>query len=173
MDDFHIRNGDIDISNGSIVEITGAEKVAQDLKTWLLNDLAHNRFHPWLGSSLDDYVGRVPEYPHLHAIKTRVRESLNAYIADQVRELKRRVEKKGNALAAIILAEPNSIIRAFTKLEVHAYATDIIVKIGFDTFAGQSREMAVQLITGTDASLLTGSGGALAQLAVTPDPTRG
>lgn len=152
MDDFRISDGDIDISNGSVVEITGAEKVAQDLKTWLLNDLGHNRFHPWLGASLDDYVGQIPSYPHLHAIKTRVRESLNMYVADQIRELKRRVDKKGNALMAIILAEPNSIIREFTKLEVHAFATDIIVKIGFVTFAGESQELTVQLITGTDAS---------------------
>lgn len=164
MDDFLISSGDIDISNGSVTEVTGAEKVAQDLKTWLLNDLDHNRFHPWLGASLDEFVGQVPEYPYLHAVKTRVRESLNSYIADQIRELKRRAEKKGNALLAIILAEPNSIIREFTHLEVHAYATDIIVKIGFNTFAGQSRVMAVQLITGSTLDTLGESSGTLARL---------
>lgn len=155
MDDFQITNGDLDISNGSVIEITGAEKVAQDLKTWLLNDIGHNRFHPWMGASLDDYVGQVPEYPYLHAIKTRVRESLNAYVSDQMRDLKRRIAKRGDALSAVILAEPNSIIREFTRLEVHAYATDVMVKIGFMTFAGESRELTVQMITGSNATGMT------------------
>ncbi len=97
-----------------------------------------------MGSGLDDFVGKPISPGTGQALKARVRESLNRYAESQVMDLRERIDERGNSFMAIGLANPSSIVRDWTSLEVLDRHGDLLVRIGFITFTNE--EDVVSLI---------------------------
>ncbi len=151
MRTWKIKNGDIATDSvGRVEEITGANKVVQDLRSWLLNDTGYNRNHPEMGTDLDDFVGQVVTPRTLSDIRTTVREALNTYMDQQMDDLRKRVEERGEPYIAIGAAEPSSIVKEWTKLEVRQIGGDVIVNVGFRTFTGDYEEVRLAISGGLD-----------------------
>jgi phage baseplate assembly protein W len=153
MKTWRIKNGDI-VANvkGRIDQVEGTEKIIQDLRGWLLNDLGFNRFHPDMGTVLDYYVGQPITSQLLTNIKETVRNSLNDYMDKQMEEIKLRIDERGDPYIAIGLAEPSSLVRSWTDLKVTHDYTTIHIKISFRTFTDDVDEVVMVISSGTEQS---------------------
>lgn len=142
MRDILIEGGDIALSSKGRVEfVSGPKKVIEDLKRFLMNDLGYNRFHPWIGSNLENIIGQSYHPEGLANIRYAVRDALNRYTQAQIEELKRRIQERGNPLLAVGEAGPDSIIKNWTRLEIQELSGNILVRIGFETFTGAEEEV--------------------------------
>jgi hypothetical protein len=139
MNTLTIKNGDLRFSaRGELALTSGPAKVVQDVTHWLLNDLGYNHYHPWMGASLDDFIGQ-PTHPGVASkIKDRIRESLNLYSDMVAADLKERIDETGDSFLAIGKSDPSSIVKDWTRLEVTPRAGDILVHIGFTTWTNES-----------------------------------
>lgn len=130
---------------GKINHIDKASKVVQDLRSWLLNDLGYNKFHPEMGTTLDAFVGQVVTPQLVSDIRDTVRKSLELYMEFQMQDLRERIEERGEPYIAIGLAEPSSLVRSWTNLSVKEDYGNISVRIGFTTFTDDYEEIKLIL----------------------------
>lgn len=141
-----IKNGDIATDTiGRIEEVSGPGKIVQDLRMWLLNDIGFNTYHPEMGTDLDSYVGQTISSTTLLGIKNSVRQALDNYVDQQMEDLRKRVEERGEPMIAIGLAEPSSIVKEWTKLDVNQIGVDVMINIGFRTFTGDYDEVMLAI----------------------------
>lgn len=149
MKTFKIENGDIAVDKrGRVKEIDGASKVVQDLKNWLLNDIRYNKWHPQMGTRLDNYVGQPVSAQLIMNIKEEIRTALNHYTEEQMADLKKRIDESSDPYTAIGLAEPSSIVRTFTALDVYEDYGNILVRIGFTTHTDDYEEITLAIAGG-------------------------
>lgn len=149
MDTFRVVNKDIALDNRGRVELVGGgEKVVQDLKNFLLSNLGHNRFHFWIGSHLDDFVGQSITSVLLQKVKSDVRDCMNLYSESQMQDLKKRIDERGNAIIAISQANPSSLVKSWTRLEVKDDRSTISVRIGFLTYTSEEGTVELSLNQG-------------------------
>ena len=139
-----IKNGDI-IFNKGIQVVTGTQKIIQDLEGMLLNDLAYNHFHPWMGSSLDSYIGIMPQSEYVYEIQQEVNKTLSTYYDMVIDDLQVRTEEQGNMEKAIALADPSSIVVEPPKSEVWSEGYRIIVSVSFRTLYNQKDMFKIDL----------------------------
>lgn len=139
MNTWRIEKGDLALhSDGTTEEIGGTKKVVQDLEWVLVNETDFNRFHPWMGSGLEDYIGQINTPEVLHSIKQEVRRALQAYADSQIDEIRERIEASQNAYLAVGHADPTSIVKEFHEVSAENRGTDVKVTVSFSTFTGES-----------------------------------
>lgn len=144
MNTWDIKNGDIVFDRG-IAIVTGPQKIAQDIENILLNDHGFNRFHPWMGSYLDSYIGNLPEENRFHELKSQVDEALNDYYDGIIYDLQVRTEEFGSMEKAIALADPGSIVVEPPKSEIYLKNDTIIVHVTFKTLYNRKGEVDIDL----------------------------
>lgn len=54
-----VRNGDLVREGSSLAIVYGVEKLKQDLQCWVTERYGGDRFHPLMGSILQEYIGSV------------------------------------------------------------------------------------------------------------------
>jgi phage baseplate assembly protein W len=54
-----VRGGDLVPEGSSLAIVWGIDKLKQDLQLWVTERYGNDRFHPGLGSILQDYIGSV------------------------------------------------------------------------------------------------------------------
>lgn len=139
-----IKNGDIIFNNGVQI-VTGTEKIVQDLESMLLNDLGYNHFHPWMGSSLDSYIGSLPQSEYLYEIRQEVEKTLSTYYDMVLDDIHVRAEEQGSVERAIALADPSSIIVEAPKAEVWTEGYRVVVSVSFKTLYNQRDMFKIDL----------------------------
>ncbi len=155
MKTWEIKNGDVAVNPKARVDyIDGANKVVQDLRSWLTNHRGFNKFHPFLGTRLDNYIGQPVDGTLLAKIRDEVRSVLNRYIDEQMKDLKKRIAERGDSITAIGLAEPSSMVQSWTNLDIFDDYGTIYIRIGFRTFTDDTGEVMVALDNGFNKSVL-------------------
>ena len=134
MQDLKIQNGDLVLTENGFEMTRAAEKVAQDLKYCILNQLNFNRFIPNIGSSIDRYIGVFADEEILHEIRQAIRAAIKVYQDEQLREIQERIETYGDPLYAIGLSEPDSIVKEWNQIEAQVRGDRVVVGIKFTTF---------------------------------------
>ena len=154
MKTWKVENGDVALDvHGRIEEIGGSLKVVKDLKNWLVNDLGFNNFHPEMGSRLDNYVGQEVTARLLYDIRSEVRDILEKYMNTQMADLRKRIEERGDPMIAIGLAEPSSLVKSWTQLQVTQLKTgEIQIYIEFVTFTDDIEEVVLVVTSGIDST---------------------
>lgn len=142
-----LAGGDIALgAEGEVTYLTGPPKIAHDLSAWLLYELGGDRFHPWLGSNLESFVGSAGDDLTLATIRARVRDLLETYHANQTEELKRRIAAQPtNPTLAVRNADPASLVKHFGEIRVEAERDAVVVRVSFDTVAGGQGQAMVAL----------------------------
>lgn len=144
-----IKNGDIATDlHGLVEEVTGPNKIVQDLRMWLLNDYGFNKYHREMGTNLDSFVGQTVSASTLQGIKNAIRDALNAYVDQQMKDLRLRIEERGESLLAVGDAEPSSMVKEWSKLDVKQIGGDVSVSIGFRTYTGDYDEVRLAVSSG-------------------------
>lgn len=153
MRDLLIEAGDIALSSkGKARMVSGPKKVIEDLKRFLMNDLGYNRFHPWMGSNLENIIGQSYHPEGLANIRYAIREAINNYTQSQIEEMKRRIEERGEPLMAVGEAGPDSIVKNWTRLEMTESGGQVTIRVGFETFTGEV-ELAEIVLSGSIPAL--------------------
>ncbi len=154
MRTWKIINGDVALDTiGRVEEVAGSQKIVQDLKAWLLNDVGYDRFYPQMGAGLDSFVGQIIDYKLLASIRSAVADSLNNYMDLQMEDLRKRIEERGEPYIAIGLAEPSSLVKEWSKIEVTEKAGDIRIRIGFRTFTEDYEEVLLSISSGLNEKI--------------------
>jgi hypothetical protein len=162
MNDIRIKNGDIVLSSrGGFEEIKGPSKIIQDLTNWLLNPEGYNRFHPWAGTGLDEFIGsRVDEVTNMD-IKNEIERALSLYYSKQFEELRERIQNQSSPTIAMWMAEPDSVVESWKDVMVVNDGPTIRAQLGFRTVAGTETTFAINIVSTSDVtSLMVGTANA-------------
>lgn len=128
-----IEQGDLVLSGGAYAEVTGAQKVAQDLRLALVEPLGTDRFHPGWGSRLSDFIG----HPLTEAVRFDVQQEAARVVGNYVSVQRDKIQadvaadRKSRYLTADILTAVDSV-QATSVQDV------VQVQVRVRTGAGQS-----------------------------------
>jgi phage baseplate assembly protein W len=84
-----VRNGDLQRLGDSLDVVWGIDKLKQDLQLWIAERFGGDRFHPELGSTLQDYIGSVISLRTKADIEDEVMRVLDNYQRVQIYGFKR------------------------------------------------------------------------------------
>lgn len=111
---FAIAHGDLVQKGSGLAIIAGIGKLKQDLELWLTEQFGIDRFHPSLGSTLQDHIGGVINSNTQADIESEVLRVLQNYQAIQHRGLSENPQ-------------------LYSLSEILYYIDDIQVALSFDT----------------------------------------
>lgn len=111
-----LQGGDL-VQEGSHLQIVyGVEKLEQDLQLWVAERYGIDRFHPGMGSQLQDFIGGVIGFSTRTAVYNEILRVLNNY---------QRVQYLGLRAAPAL----------YSLSELLWSINDINIGVGFDTVA--------------------------------------
>lgn len=127
-----LRDGDLVPSHRDFLRVTGAGKVAQDLRCALLEPLGNDRFHPGWGSTLDQFIAIIAN----ENSRAEVEAEVNRVIANYAAIQRDKVEVDINSNA-----EPrystDEILSRIGRVEVTIAYETVHVDISVVTVAGE------------------------------------
>lgn len=74
-----VRNGDLALDGSNLSVVWGIDKLKQDLQCWITERFGGDRFHPLLGSVLQDHIGSVISQRTRAEIKEEVMRVMDNY----------------------------------------------------------------------------------------------
>ena len=130
-----IVDGDLAMwGDGTIAQISGAERIRQELSCWLLEPLGTDVMYSNFGSTLNDSIGSPITSDNLLEVKTEVTRVVNNYIEYQ----KKQYEAARNRSTDAVLnawSEDDMIARV-DYIRVDAVADTVAVVVKLTTAAG-------------------------------------
>lgn len=131
-----VRNGDL-VKRGSNLDVVwGIDKLKQDLQCWVTERFGGDRFHPLMGSILQDYIGSIISPRTKAEVEDEVMRVMDNY---------QRVQMYG------FKTNP----RLYSMAELLESVDDISVNVSFDTV---SVSVAVRSAARTDAVITVSQG---------------
>lgn len=109
-----IADGDLASSGSQLGLVFGVDKLKQDVNCWLLERRGGDRFHPKMGSILQDFIGGVVSEATRVEVHAEVLRVLQNYQQLQVRRFKENPER-------------------FSGSELLVSVDDIAVAVNYDT----------------------------------------
>ena len=83
-----VVNGDFSVKgDGNVTEITGAERIMQELSHWLIEPLGTDTIYKRFGSTLWDSVGNPMLDEYINEVKSEVARVVSNYVAYQKRQI--------------------------------------------------------------------------------------
>lgn len=83
-------DGDLSQKGSTLEIVTGVNKLQQDLDLWLRERYGGDRFHPNMGSTLQEYIGGVADETSRRDVQDEVLRVLQNYQDLQLRTLRER-----------------------------------------------------------------------------------
>ena len=132
-----IVDGDFAMTgDGNIVQITGADRIRQELSHWLLEPLGTDTIYSKFGSSLWDSVGEPMIAEAISDVKSEVSRVVRNYVAYQKRQINE------DMLASTDRFMKNwgydDIIDTVNSIEVNAVADTLYVTVELTTASGET-----------------------------------
>ena len=128
-----LRGGDFVLSGRDFAEVTGPQKVAQDLRCALAEPMATDRFHPGWGSTLDQFIASIAN----ENTRTNVEAEINRVISNYAAVQRDKVE-------ADIFSDAESrfstdeILRQVRSVDVQIHQDSISATITIQTASGDT-----------------------------------
>lgn len=141
MQTFGLVHGDLDISGGGYVLLTGADRIRQDLALALMEEYGSDRFHPGWGSVISRYIGQVltPELQQL--VRAEVNRVIQNYISIQRAEVLRdsQVDIAGRF-------NTNDVVRRLISVTTSTRFDRIDAVITLETLARETVQIKKQMV---------------------------
>lgn len=83
-----IADGDLVLRGSNLAIVSGIEKLKQDLQLWVLERFGGDRFHPDMGSIMQDMIGGVIDQSSVDLIRNELFRVLDNYQRLQFKALK-------------------------------------------------------------------------------------
>lgn len=137
MNGLKITDGDLALQgNGDVIQISGAERIAQELSCWLLEPLGSDRLYTGFGSDIGDQIGTIIDSDALLAVKTEVVRVVKNYIAYQQNQM---TNAKADNLTDFVNAwNEDDIISTINSVSVTSDSTTVTVVVSLTTAGGSS-----------------------------------
>lgn len=137
MNGLKITDGDLALQgNGDVIQISGAERIAQELSCWLLEPLGSDRLYTGFGSDIGDQIGTIIDSDALLAVKTEVVRVVKNYIAYQQNQM---TNAKADNLTDFVNAwNEDDIISTINSVSVTSGSTTVTVVVSLTTAGGSS-----------------------------------
>lgn len=74
-----VANGDLVLGGSQLVIVFGVDKLKQDLQLWVTERFGIDRFHPVMGSRLQDYIGTTINYNTQSKVYSEILRVLSNY----------------------------------------------------------------------------------------------
>lgn len=145
-----ISGGDLAVGSGRSYErVTGAYKLAQDLKLWVLEQIGTDPATPSFGSRLDggvidgvevpSYIGQVANPAILADIRAEIVSLLSQYQATQIAKMQREMISYGgkHTLSA------DETLQSVTSVETSQVGDQVIVRVTCQTLAGTQFRLTI------------------------------
>ncbi len=87
MRSLQIKNGDLVLGTRGYAEVTGKDKIVQDLNIAVLTPYGSNRFHPTWGCTLDSKIGTPQSALTSQLISTEIKRVVGVLMAQQKAQL--------------------------------------------------------------------------------------
>ena len=137
MNGLKITDGDLALQgNGDVIQISGAERIAQELSCWLLEPLGSDRLYTGFGSDISDQIGTIIDSDALLAVKTEVVRVVKNYIAYQQNQIKN--AKADNLTDFVNAWNKDDIISTINSISVTSGSTAVTVVVSLTTAGGSS-----------------------------------
>ncbi len=132
-----IAGGDIVVrGDGDVVEISGAERVQQELSHWLMEPLGTDPIYVNFGSTLWDSVGNVASEEHINEVRDEVSRVVSNYVAYQKRQISEDMAKgQGRFMRNWGYGD---IIKSVDGIDVSAVADTVYVQVKLTLADGTS-----------------------------------
>lgn len=124
-----VSNGDLVRQGANLAVVWGIDKLKQDLQLWVAERFGGDRFHPEMGSILQDYIGTVISPRTKAEIEDEVMRVLDNYQRVQIYGFKRNP-------------------RLYSMTELLDQVKDISVSVNYDTI---SVSVSVRTVARDDA----------------------
>lgn len=147
---FKISGGDLSIGSGRSYErVSGAYKLAQDLRLWVLERIGTDPATPTYGSRLDggiidgveqaSYIGQLANPYVLTQIRSDIIGLLSDYQTNQISKMKREMIAFGgkNSLTA------DEILQTVVSVDTTQVADQVIARVVVTTLAGTQLKITI------------------------------
>jgi len=130
-----MADGDIAVrGDGNVTEISGRERIEQELSHWLLEPVGTDTIYGGFGSTLQDCVGNPMLDEYISDVRSEVLRVLGNYIEYQNRMIKRDRERD---VSTYLRNWPDEdIVVSVSRIDVTAVADTLKVRIELTTAAG-------------------------------------
>ena len=139
-----IMNGDISVrGDGNTVEVSGVERITQEISHWLIEPLGTDKLYARFGSSLWDKVGDPMIEKYVSDVRSEVYRVVSNYVAYQKRQM-----QEDLALSPDLFLRKwgdNDIIDNFRGVDVNAVADTLYVTVKLTTASGTDFEVTQQV----------------------------
>lgn len=128
-------NGDISVrGDGNSVEVTGVERLVQEISHWLIEPLGTDQLYAKFGSSLWDQVGDPLIDKCVVDVKAEVYRVVSNYVAYQ----KRQMQEDLNASPDLFMRKwgNDDIVDEFKGVDVNVVADTLYVTVKLKTASG-------------------------------------
>lgn len=130
-----IVDGDLAmLGDGNITQVSGADRIKQDLSCWILEPLGTDVMYRNFGSILGESIGMPITPDSLLEVKTEVTRIVNNYIEYQKKQYE---ESRLQSNAAVVNAwSADDMIARVDYIRVDAVADTVVVVVKLTTAAG-------------------------------------
>lgn len=133
MKTFQLRSGDFVVGAGGFVEISGTQKVYQDLSVLVREPLGGDRFHPEWGGILGEFIGETITGEVAADVKNEISRLIQNYMVMQANQI-----SADNAMSRRPRFRPEEIVAGVDSIEVQTLHDRINVRVRVRTAAGES-----------------------------------
>lgn len=133
MKTFQLRNGDFVVGAGGFVEITGTQKVYQDLAVLVREPYGEDRFHTDWGGILDEFIGTAIDTQAVAEVRNEIQRLIQNYIVMQSNQI-----SADNAMSRRPRYSPEEIVVGVDSIDVNTTYDKINVRVRIRTAAGES-----------------------------------
>lgn len=130
MQTLAIVDGDLVVSAGSYLMLSGTEKIRQDLQFALTEEYGSDIYHPLWGSIVERYLGQPLSAALEQQVSSEVQRVLNNYIAVQADNV-----NKAIALDIKGLYDTSDIVRSVESMSVHVNYDRITISVVLQTMS--------------------------------------
>lgn len=132
MYNLKIVDGDLAVQgNGDLVQISGPERIAQELSCWVLEPLGTDFIYPKFGSDLNEHIGSIMSQDELLEVRSEVTRLVRNYVTYQQRQI-----SEANLSGLVNVWHDNDIVQRIDSIEVQNVADTIEVSVSLTTVGG-------------------------------------
>lgn len=127
-----LRDGDLVPSHRDLLKVTGAGKVAQDLRCALLEPLGNDRFHPGWGSTVDRFIASIANEDTRMEVEAEVNRVISNYAAVQRDKIESDIYGESDTRFST-----SEVLSRIKNVEVEIHDETVNVDISLVTAAGE------------------------------------
>lgn len=139
---FALINGDLVVTNGRAFQtVENRNKLAQDLKLWILERFGEDPNTPNYGSTLDSLIGTPLSQGLINQVQAEILRVLQQYQAMQLSNMQRdTIAYQGSTTL-----DPSEVVASVDGLTIQSVGSIVLVNVAITTLEGQQTHLSIPI----------------------------